>query len=471
MKKLLALVSFVGLSGLLLSLAVGAPARTLAAKPLAAHQEPRGLAQLVAPGDRSEVVYTLDTPGIKSPVGSLYVRNDLTPRFERFPLRVKRATLNALLPDRLIRGHRLLYYAVVRDPQSGRSVTVPTSGARAPSSAWILAGARIVRLGAHRFGHPRAAESVVAQIGAAEVGWQNDGDPFGPQTFVVGRDRSIWLDDSLNDRLLMFRPGSPDIVARSVPLPARSGDSDFALGPGGTFYVKGGIGHGLDFKNVVYQLSANGSVRWQTTLAGALRSSGSFMIGANSPLRTGPDGTLYCLAGMPGLPGGELGWMPVATPAGRPLSVAQQIRGTHWPYQPVAGGVRLVSEVYNARPDAAPREVRVALIDRAGHVVRAWRIVSRTDINFGYTTPELVRGDPVIVLDVTAGSGPGFKWEELVLRLGPNGARSHFSLRHAVYGDNILADVRVGPDGKLYQLGSSPTTGVVISRYSLTGTR
>jgi hypothetical protein len=40
-----------------------------------------------------------------------------------------------------------------------------------------------------------------------------------------------------------------------------------------------------------------------------------------------------------------------------------------------------------------------------------------------------------------------------------------------VYGDNILADVRVGPDGKLYQLGSSPTTGVVISRYSLTGTR
>jgi hypothetical protein len=36
-----------------------------------------------------------------------------------------------------------------------------------------------------------------------------------------------------------------------------------------------------------------------------------------------------------------------------------------------------------------------------------------------------------------------------------------------VYGDNILADVRIGPDGNVYQLSSSPQTGVTISRYSL----
>ena len=42
-----------------------------------------------------------------------------------------------------------------------------------------------------------------------------------------------------------------------------------------------------------------------------------------------------------------------------------------------------------------------------------------------------------------------------------------FSLPRAVYGDNLLADLRLGPDGNLYQLGSSPEFGVTISHYSL----
>jgi hypothetical protein len=160
--------------------------------------------------------------------------------------------------------------------------------------------------------------------------------------------------------------------------------------------------------------------------------------------------------------------MPAATPDGRPLSAAEQRRRTHWPYQQVAGGLRLLSEVYTAaNVDAAAREARFALIDSRGRVVRAWRVVSRTDINFNYTTPELVGGDPVVVLDATAGRPPNFKWEYVVLRLGSHGTRARFSLRRTVYGDNLLADVRVGPDGKLYQLDSSPTSGVTISRYSL----
>ena len=58
-----------------------------------------------------------------------------------------------------------------------------------------------------------------------------------------------------------------------------------------------------------------------------------------------------------------------------------------------------------------------------------------------------------------------------MLRLGPRGVRARFSLPRAVYADNILADVRVGPDGHLYQLSSSPETGVTVSRYSLDGGR
>jgi hypothetical protein len=441
-----------------------AGASGLAQTPLRAHQEPRGIGNLIVPGDGAHIVYSLDSKGV-APAGSLYVRNDTTSQFERLALKRTGGQLQAGLPARFLQGHRLFYYAVIRDVESGRSVTVPTGGARAPSSAWILAGARLVNLGVHHFGRVRAPDAVVARTNGSDVAWQTEGVTFGPQTFLVGPDGTIYLDDSLNDRLLVFRKGAPDTVARTIPLPTRSADSDVALGRNGSIYVKGGIGRGLDFKNVLYQLTSDGSARWRSTLAGDVRSSGSFVIGANSPLRTGPDGTIYCLAGMPGRPGGQLGWMPVATPGGRPLTVAQQLRRTSWPGQPVAGGLRLVTEVYTARANAAPREVRVALVDRAGHVVRAWRIVSRTDINFGYATPEVVGGDPMLVLDVTSGTGTAFRWEYLVLRLGPTGVRTQFSLRRNAFGDNILADVRIAPDGSVYQLGSSPTSGVTISRY------
>jgi hypothetical protein len=51
--------------------------------------------------------------------------------------------------------------------------------------------------------------------------------------------------------------------------------------------------------------------------------------------------------------------------------------------------------------------------------------------------------------------------------LYPRGARIGFSLRRAVFGDNLFAGLRIGPDGALYQLASSPKTGVEIERYSL----
>ena len=152
-------------------------------------------------------------------------------QFEQLTLKTTRTQLQAGLPARLLQGHRLFYYAVIRDPKSGRSVTVPAGGSRAPTSAWILSGVRPVNLGAHRFGHVRAPDAVVAQVGGTEVAWQGEGDPFGPQTFLVGRDGTIYLDDGLNNRLLVFRKGAPETVARTIALPSGSADSDVALGP------------------------------------------------------------------------------------------------------------------------------------------------------------------------------------------------------------------------------------------------
>src|SRR6266498_628247 len=72
-------------------------------KPLTAHQEPRGIGNLVAPGDRVHIVYTLDTPRVRSPKGALYVRNDLQRRFTHLPLKLQgRTTLQASVPARLI---------------------------------------------------------------------------------------------------------------------------------------------------------------------------------------------------------------------------------------------------------------------------------------------------------------------------------------------------------------------------------
>ena len=291
-----------------------------------------------------------------------------------------------------------------------------------------------------------------------------EGAPFGPQTFLVSRDRSIWLADGINGRLLVWRSGRPDRIERTVPLPLYQAESDVAFGPRSTYYVLRGLPP-PNPRTVLERVSPSAQV-WQSELAGIF-SDQDGDLAINTALRTGPDGRLYAVSGKPGSAGGERGWMPVATASGRRIPVAAQSQGDSWPYQPLAGGMRLLSTVYSPRADVTPREARVAVIDRRGRVVRSWRVLSRTDINLNPATPDLVGGDPVIVFDVTSGAAPRFEWEYLVLRLGPDGARANFSLSRTIFGDNLLADVRIGPDGRLYQLGSSPTTGVVVRRYSL----
>jgi hypothetical protein len=446
--------------------AAAASSATTMAKPLAVHG---GVGHLIAPNDRVEVGYQVDTPGVKAPTGSLYVSNDLHRRFERLPLQLRRppsTALRAIVPHRLLRGQKLFYYAVVRDPKSGRSATIPAGGARSAATAWILQKPVIVRLGTHRFGRPRAPEAIVARAGPQQVGFENTSEyQFGPQTFLVGRDGSILLHDGLKQRLLRWQAGQPDSVERSVQLPFFAGDNDVALGPAGSIYVTRLLRDPP--RLILYRLSATGKVLWQRRLAGDYAGNSGFVLGSNSPIRVAPDGTLYCLVFM-GLPGDEWGWMPVATPAGAPLSATAQRRGTHWPFQPVAGGLRLLSETYTPPgAETAPHEARYALIDAQGRLVRAWRVLSRTDLAGTLLTPQLVGGDLVAAVGVTAGTGAAGKSEYVVLRLGRRGPRVQFSLVPRVWGSQLLTDLRVGPDGRLYQLSTSPVTGIVISRYSL----
>jgi hypothetical protein len=241
-------------------------------------------------------------------------------------------------------------------------------------------------------------------------------------------------------------------------LPGFAGSGDVALGPAGSLYVSAPGAWG--YPGLVFRLTPSGEVIWQSSLPDEL----SLPVPtAQLPLRVGPDGTLYCLVDSAtfGSPAGEQGWMPVATPAGAPLSVPAQRRGILWGYQPLAGWLRLVSELHARHVDGPVHEARYALVDRRGRLVRAWRILSRTEIYGSADLPDLVQGDLVVVLDVTS------PLEHVVLRLTPRGTRARFSLAQAMYGDAYYPDLRVGPDGKLYQLATSPETGVVISRYAL----
>jgi hypothetical protein len=309
--------------------------------------------------------------------------------------------------------------------------------ARGTESAWIVNTATIVSLGTHRFGEPATPEAVVARAGPEAVGFENpqEGARFGPWSFDLAPDGSLWLLDEVNQRLLAWEPGQPDQVARTVPLPFPT--IDFALGPAGTAYVTRPANPGdapaypggLPPIRLV-QLSANGAAQWETRLATDV---------FNTQLRVAENGTAYWTGPFPSPRlerGSQRRWTPATTAAGLPLSPSEQNRRTLWGFQPLPGGLRLVAVTAGFEEDPvyglAPHEQRVALVDRAGRLVSAWRVKSRTALfPVLEATPALVDGDPVVVLEVTAGSGSEFKWEYVVLRLAPHGGtRVQFSLSH-----------------------------------------
>jgi hypothetical protein len=444
----------------LVALAIPLAALTLAggawaARPLAAHEEP-ALGRLLVAGDKVRIGFRVDTPKAK-PAGTLYVRNDLRKRFVAVPLKANGPLVSARVPQKLLRGHRLVYYAVIRDLKSKRRLTLPRA------SSLILLKPVVIDLGKHRFGQTRPAEATVARAAPEDVTWDvSESFAVGPQTFQVGADGSIWLQDSIGNRLLVWNAGAPDHFDHAVPLYGYGGGGDFVLGPGGTIYSSA-PGDGK-YASAVFHLGPAGSLLQALALPGEL----SFPVPTGQlPLRFGPDGRLFCGVNGPTFGRGEhVGWIPVAKADGTPLAVAQERKATLWGYEPLAGGLRLVSDWFVPYgSEQGPRDNRFALLNRKGKVVRAWRVVSKNEMAIAGTSffvPELVGGDPVVDLDVV---GPG-ALEHVLLRLGPHGTRDRFSVPFGIWGDELYADLRIGPDGKLYRLSTSPTNGVTISRYS-----
>jgi hypothetical protein len=315
-----------------------------------------------------------------------------------------------------------------------------------------------VALGTHRFGHLRAFDSIVAHADASAVGFfqppeGQDGVAFGPWSFDVARDGSIWLLDEVKHRLLVWRAGQPNRPARLVGLPQDPLErvADFAVAPDHNIYATYVPPPGPGPKTLrLAKLTADGRVLW--TAATTIEV-------FNARLRIGPDDALYVSGGHEGHD-----WTQLTTPAGRPLSLAGQRRGTS-AQQPLPGGLRLAATF------PSDFERRFTLSDEGGRVMRAWRVTSKDDLGAAAATPALVGGDPVVVIEVARETKKEFLYEYQVLRLARSGEASvRFALApegRVVWGDTPITGVRVGPDGQLYQLRTSRAGGVDIVRYSL----
>jgi hypothetical protein len=318
-----------------------------------------------------------------------------------------------------------------------------------------------VPLGTHQFGQVRAPDAVVARAGRNQVGFKKhesgcgcmDG-PQGPMLFDVASNGSIWLFDVLNHRLLVWQAGRPARPARTLPLP-KLDVRDFALGRDGTIflyavYAKPPAG---DSGANLWALTPTGRVRWRAHAE------------MGTALRLGPNGALYSIGSTKRTP---QAWTPLTTPAGRPLSLAAQRRGTTQ-FQPLAGGMHLVMS------QVGVHEAHFALADKSHRIVRAWRIRSNTQIALAQRalTPALLGGELVVQVDVSRQAKNDFLWEHVIMRLAPNGTRQRFSLdAKAVWGDDgaePITALRIGSDGRLYQLRTNPKTGASIARYSLGG--
>jgi hypothetical protein len=428
---------------------------------------------LLAQGQEVTLAYAL-LPG--SARGTLFVRNALQRSYTHVRLtrgtycpgdpadaaamrrdKVCGSALLGRVPRALVSGSKLFYYAVVRDPASGLSVTVPAGGARHPQRVWIIGRFQDVPLGIHTFGRVTAPGAIAARTGPKGVGLACCADPpggDGPSSFDVAGDGSIWVLDRLNHRLLVWRAGEAATPDRSVSLPKALSVSDFALGRGGTIYVRAvdTADQGRGDKSHLYALSASGNVRWKAPTPAGI---------AASQLQLGPDGRLYAVqaCGLQCAPfGGHVSWVPLTTAAGRPLSAAGRSRGAS-PFEPLPGGLRLVAQLSYTRS-------RFALIDRADSVVRAWSVTSRTRMSGLAAAPALVEGDLVLPFEVSARQ----HWEKLVVRLTPAGAiRARVSLAdRPLLGEvNLFAPLRFANDGHVLQLRTSLDAGASVASYAL----
>jgi hypothetical protein len=166
--------------------------------------------------------------------------------------------------------------------------------------------------------------------------------------------------------------------------------------------------------------------------------------------------------GIPWIQDADLGWIPVTSGAGHPLTIAQQTR-LAMAYQPLGSGQQL--------PDTPryPTEDRIGLVSATGALQYCWRLTSQK--SFFPRWPQARTGQDIVELGEIADYATN-QYEYLIVRFSPAGqVLDKFSLDpQLLYTDDgpytSFGPLRVGLDGQLYYLQSSDKWGMRVARYS-----
>jgi len=400
---------------------------------------------LLLRGEPAVIHVFVETSDFESPQSAfVFLRDEPGAPFTK--LRLFDGGTHRRVPEKFLDGTFLEDYVVVQDSATDRTLRVPPTGA---FRSYIRGAYPVVDLGQHHFGHVRQPDRIVARAsigdGPHQVAWfcPPEGVCEYPWSFDVGPKGEVWMLDPHHSRVVGWFPNRPAAPARSFPI--SFGAADLSVGPHGDVFVFGFKLGDPTHLGRVYDFAPNGELKWWHH---------ALTYFFNDHLRFAPDGVLYVSDSV-------YGWVPVTSPDGAPLSIAEQ-RALAWPDQTVEGGGTL-----RFGPGRG-NDLRAALIDGDGRLGRAWRIVGSTPMEdfAGLGTPATVDGDPVLV--ATVYQFQQHLEEHVVLRLSKDdGVLRRFSLPEGTRGGAEVTNIRVGWDGALYQLQGSPDTGVRVARYSL----
>ena len=431
----------------------GTPPRAAASPDMEfVHALPPGLLQ---PGEKVTLTATAEiVQSGTHPVGAAYVRGSAHAPFTRLPMTYNpdALELQVSVPAQFLRGSIFEDYVVVRDPKTGQVVTLPAGGAAAPYRSWIIAHPVTVALGTHTFGDFAKPQAIVARAavgsGPGQVGIHHGtgGElSYGPTSFDIAPDGTVWVADTVNGRLLAYAPGKPGFPERTVttaPLPL-----EVTIAPNGRIYVMTGSPFSQVNPRKVTAYSPTGKQLWTEPVY-------DFIF--NNVMRADRDGVIR-------IDDPLLGWIPVTNRAGGPLTIAQQTRRTT-PYQPLGHGLQLPHTAYSEHQD------RIGLATTTGTLQHTWWLTSRT-LSDPEWPPTRVGRD--IVAFTTPYKPSTHQIEHLIVRFSPAGhIRNKISLDLRLqfgYAFGPFSDIRVGPDGKLYYLQTSDTWGMRVARYRWDG--
>ena len=314
----------------------------------------------------------------------------------------------------------------------GRTVAMP-SGRRVPLRFFVIKEMAIVRAPSILFGRTRGGRTVLFLpwgSGAVRAGLADppEGPPAGPSSFDVDRAGRIYVVDPLQGRVVVFRHGKP-IRETRLPLGARA---DIAVTDHGTAFVLDQSGDRL----VVRRITAHGS-------PGA-----PVPIGPGLPGQVRTDGHRGLVDVMP-----QDEWLPISDERGRARAAGPPTTG-----RPMRGGGELIRVV-------GDRSLRLG-------EVSGGQVMDAIDVRFSERIGEAALTEP---------DGRGGYWavahlwrwkpfpadQYQVLHVAPGRVLASFAVGDRRFvNTQPLARFRLGGDGALYQLVTSPD-GARILRFDL----